>query len=448
VCLKLVPKVADVPRYLLLAATLAAAPLAAEERPLTLAEAQALALERNPELQAAAARVEAQRARADAARRMLWPRLGLSATWSRTDLPAAVFAHKLDAGGFTAADFDVGSLNQPDPLAHLGSGLQLELPIDAFGKVAASARGLTAGAEAAEAAQSDAAQEVRARVLELYRQAEVAGRAVAVTERALAAARAREAEMEARVETGGALAADRLRARARRRAREADAAARRSEQRTAHAGLGRLLGATEDVAYVPTEPPPEVVPLAGSEPEWAARAAARRPALASARRRRDAAEAQVSAEKRGRLPDLSAFGQLWDNRIGAGDAAQAWAAGVSLRWAPFDPVREKRLAAAAAERRAVDLEARAVADQVRLEVALAYRRALTARERHAAAAGGAEEGREALRVVQERRTAGLATLTDELETEAAALAAALAEIAAAAEVSIADAALRRAAGEF
>jgi hypothetical protein len=51
-------------------------------------------------------------------------------------------------------------------------------------------------------------------------------------------------------------------------------------------------------------------------------------------------------------------------------------------------------------------------------------------------------------VVQERRTAGLATLTDELETEAAALAAALAEIAAAAEVSIADAALRRAAGEF
>ena len=50
-------------------------------------------------------------------------------------------------------------------------------------------------------------------------------------------------------------------------------------------------------------------------------------------------------------------------------------------------------------------------------------------------------------MVQERRQAGMATLTDELETEAEALSAALEEIAAAADVAIADAALRRAAGE-
>ena len=49
-------------------------------------------------------------------------------------------------------------------------------------------------------------------------------------------------------------------------------------------------------------------------------------------------------------------------------------------------------------------------------------------------------------MVQERRKAGIATLTDELETETAALGAALQEIGAAAEVAIADAALRRAAG--
>jgi outer membrane protein TolC len=121
---------------------------------------------------------------------------------------------------------------------------------------------------------------------------------------------------------------------------------------------------------------------------------------------------------------------------------------VGLRWTPFDPGRTKRQAAAVAEERAAALDARAAADQVRLEVSLAYRSAVTARERHAAAVGGTEEGREALRVVQERRRAGMATLTDELETETAALAAALAEIAAAAEVAVADAALRRAAGEL
>ena len=97
----------------------------------------------------------------------------------------------------------------------------------------------------------------------------------------------------------------------------------------------------------------------------------------------------------------------------------------AARWTPFDAGRSKREAAALAEQRAAEQDVRAAADQVRLDVALAYRRAVTARERHAAAAAAFEEGREALRVVQERRKAGMATLTDELETETAALGAAL-----------------------
>ena len=76
----------------------------------------------------------------------------------------------------------------------------------------------------------------------------------------------------------------------------------------------------------------------------------------------------------------------------------------------------------------------------------AWYRAQAARERYAAAAGGAEEGREAVRVMRERRQQGLATLTDELETEAASLAAEIEELRAATEAAIADAALRRAAG--
>jgi outer membrane protein TolC len=121
--------------------------------------------------------------------------------------------------------------------------------------------------------------------------------------------------------------------------------------------------------------------------------------------------------------------------------------GIGVRWSAFDPSRSQREAAAIAEQRASTVDEAAAEGEVRLSVAVAYRRALAARERHAAAAGGLEEGREALRVVEERRQAGLATLTDELDTEAAALGAALQEIGAAAEVAMADAALRRAAAE-
>ena len=432
-----------------LATLVAAAGLArAEERPVTLAEAVAIAEKANPELQAAAARIEAQLARTESVQRMSWPRTTVQSTWSRMDLPAGVFANKLNSSQFAAADFDPNYLNDPGALNHLGTNAMLEVPIDVFGKVGTMAGAMSAYGDAASAGRRDAIQEIRLRVGEAYRRAEMAGRAIAVTEKVLAVAKAREAEIEARVQAGGALQADLLRARARRREREADVAERRSQQSMAQAGLARLLGAPDGVTYVPTEAPPAVTPLAGDEAEWVARALRGRPALEAARRKQDAAAAFLKNEKNGLLPDIGAFAQVWDNRIDWDKGSQAWAVGVGVKWTPWDAGRGKREAAATAEQRAAEMDARAAADQVRLDVALAYRRAVAARERHVAAAGGFEEGREALRVVQERRKAGLATLTDELETETAALGAALSEIGAAAEVAMADAALARAAGEI
>ena len=441
-------KVTSVVLALGLGAALGGAPLAsAEDVPVTLAEALALAGQANPELQAASARVVAQAARAESVRRMRWPRLGLTMGWSRMDLPAGVFANKLNSGEFTTADFDVARINDPSALNHLGTNLSLEAPIDVFGKVGTMASAMAAYGDAASAGTRDATQEIRLRVVEAYRQAEMAGRAADLMERVVGVAKAREGEIQARVDTGGALQADLLRARARRREREAELAERRGQRRMAQAGLARLLGAQAGVEYVPTEGPPAVAPLEGDEVAWVERALRQRPVLEAARRKTDAASAFVKNEKNGLLPDFGVFGQLWDNRIQVDDGKQSWAVGASLRWTPFDPSRTKRTAAATAEERAAGLEARAATDQVRLEVAMAYRRAVSARERHTAASGGSEEGREAFRVVQERRKAGIATLTDELETETAALGAMLQEIGAASEVAIADAALRRAAGE-
>ena len=432
-----------------LALAAGAAPRArAADVPVTLADALALAERTNPELLAAALRVEALAARTESVRRMRWPRASVQSTWSRMDLPAGVFANKLNSGQFGAADFDPDFLNNPSAVNHLGTSALVEVPIDVFGKVGTMAGAMSAYGDAADAGRRDATFEIRVRVAEAYRQAEVAGRAVAVTEKVLAVAKAREAEIEARVQAGGALQADLLRSRARRREREADVAERRSQQRMAQAGLARLLGALEGTTYVPTEGPPAVAPLAGEETEWVARALRQRPVLQAVRRKQDAATAFVKNEKNGLLPDIAAFGQVWDDRIDWDKGSQAWAVGLGVKWTPWDAGRGKREAAASAEQRAAEQDARAAQDQVRLEVALAYRHATAARERHAAASGGLEEGREALRVVQERRKAGMATLTDELETETAALGAALAEIAAAAEVAMADAALARAAGEI
>jgi cobalt-zinc-cadmium efflux system outer membrane protein len=421
------------------------APRAEEVIPLTLAEALDHAERQSPELAAARDRALAQAARADATGRGRWPRASLSGDWSRSDNPARVFAEKLNRGDFTAADFALERLNHPGSLSHLTTSATLEVPVDVFGKVGARAAGEQAVARGLEGRAREARQDARLRVVEAFERARLLKSAVGVAERAVAAARARAADLSARVEQGAALPADLLRVRARRRQREADLAGAREALGIALATLGRAIGAPAGMPYEPADSSPGLAPLEGTLAEWQERAGAARGALDAGQEQRAAAELALRAERRSRLPDVGAYAQLQDDR-GSSANARSYAVGASLRWGLFDPGRARRVAAARSDARAAESEARAAADQVRLEVEVAWRRAQSARERHAAAVGGAEEGREALRVVQERRRAGRATLTDELETDAAALASELEELTTAAEIVIADASLRRAAG--
>ena len=432
------------------ALTLLAVPAlaAAQAAPLTLAQALEMAGRRNPEVLAARERAAAQHRRAEAVARSVWPRLSLSTSWSHSDTPSTVFAQKLNSGEFTQEDFAISRLNAPGALSHQTTVASLEFPVDAFGRVRAQERGQSATGRVADAQAREAVQELRLRVVEAYRRAVLARRAASVTEGALLGARAREADMEVRVAEGAALVADLLRVRTRRRQREAELAEQRGDVSIAGAVLARLVGADPGTVYEPTEEPLPPAPVDEDAGAWAVRALEHRPALEVARQRLDAARWAVRGEQRSRLPDVALYGQLQDDRSAFSGGGQSGTVGASLRWNAFDPARGKRLAAASADLAAAEQDARASADQVRLEVETAWHRARAARERYLAAKGGAEEGREALRVVQKRRRAGKATLTDELETEAAALAAELGEIQAVAEAVLADSALRRAAGEL
>jgi len=435
-------------RHLMAGIALAAPATAlfAEEAPLSLAQALDLARRQNPEILAQRARTEAEAARAQAVRRTSWPRLSLASGWSRTNTPSMVFAEKLNAGDLTQDDFALDRLNSPDALSHLTTTLAAEMPLDVSGQVRARAEAQSSAEQASGAALDESDQDLRLRVVEAYRRAALARRVTEVAERALASARAREADVEARVGEGAALGADLLRVRARRRQREAELAERRADAQIAVAMLSRALGTDPTVSYRPTELPSAPPPLENDAASCVSRALAERPSLRAARDRLQGQSWALRAEQRSNRPDLAAWAQVQDDRSGVSIGSQSGAFGVVLRWNVFDPTRGRRVAAATAEARAADLDVRASRDQVRLEVETAWRRAQAARERYAAAAGGAEEGREALRVVRERHQQGMATLTDELETEAASLAAELEELRAASEAAIADAALLRATG--
>jgi outer membrane protein TolC len=415
--------------------------IAAEPRPLSLGDALRLAEEGNPDFAALQGRAEAQDLRRAAATRASWPRLSFAADISRTNSPARVFAEKLARGAFGADDFALPQLNDPDAIGHLGSVLSVEVPVDLAGTVRARVRGEEAGARALTAAVAEARQELRFRVTEAFTRAALAAAARDATGRALDGARAREQTLDARVSEGAALPAERLRARARRRQREADVARARGDELATLAALARMLG-TDGVEYRPDAPPAGVSEGPDTMASWRARAARASTAVAAERTR--AAEWARKGEERAALPVLAGHASAFDDRW-SGASRRSYALGATVSWS-FDPARRKRIAAARADERVAALEEKAAAAQVESEIETAWARLAAAREAAAAASGGTEEGREALRVVRERRAAGLATLTDELETEAAAVGAELDELRAHADLALAEAALRRAAG--
>jgi len=430
---------------LVLLATLVAAPASGQE-PLSLAEALARARAQYPELTAMRERTSASIARSEATRKQILPRAGVLLSAERTDNAASVFASKLNAGEFTSGDFDIGRLNAPGAISHLGTSLFVEVPLDVAGRIGLAADGQAASNRAQAHNLREAEGRLALQVSEAYFGAVLARQAMETTERALAAAKSRESVTQERFAEGLALQADVLRVRARRRSREADLASHRAEFAVAQALLARLVGSPNGGSFALTDVP-EPQSSSDSLEDWTARAALDRPAILASREQVTAAELAVRLEEKSAWPELAAQARLMDDRTSFSGGGRSWAIGASLRWNVFDATRGRRVAAALADQRASAADERAARDRVRFEVESAYRRLEAAQERLAAAKGGAEEGREAVRVIQARRSEGLATLTDELETEAAAFAAELEEINAARNAVLAEAALRRAAGD-
>ena len=423
----------------------AAAALPAELQPISLARALAIAQAENPDVVAATHGVTAQRETAAAVRRALWPRLGLTSTASYADTGAQVFGERLNRGDLEPRDFDVARLNDPDPTAHLVTAIELQVPIDLFGSLDRRARIEDARGDGLEAQVSEARLQLAFDVIRAYQQALLADEAVAVTRHALGGARSREDEVTARAEEGALLEADLLRARARRRQREADVASAEGDLAVLLAVFNRALGEgtpryrPEGGAAISAEHEGEI-DAAG----WVALALERRPLLRALEAESVAATVGQELARRATWPGLMAFARIEDDRESIGRTSGA--GGVGLGWNVFDPAAARRRSAAAAAREAVAAQVAAARDQVELEVRTAVERLRTARARRGAAEGGTAEGREALRVIQERRRSGLATLTDELETESASLSLELAELRATTDVAIALAALERSSG--
>jgi outer membrane protein TolC len=389
-----------------------------ESLPLSLSQAEEMALEGNPDLRIAAARARAAREGSRIAGSFIWPVVGAEAGTVRSNDPVAAFGTRLRQGRFSEADFAIDALNSPDPItdwtAAVGGEWSVLDPARWAGRDVASLQ-----ADAAELGLERREEATLFQTRVLYFQALQAQARLDAAVTAEEAASATADLFAARRERGLMTDADLYQA----EAELAGAAARRihAEQMTqdARSRLGIFLGLPAGRLPVPVDRLLREI----SEVEPVALHLESRGDLMALDRMAKAAEARVSQANRSWLPSLQAFGRLSAHGHEAfGSREGSWTVGMQLSWPVFTGfARRSAVRAAREEERAARLERDRAVTRARAEVAEATRGVRSALGQVEATEAASRAADEARRLMERRFQEGMATAVDLLQAEARAV---------------------------
>lgn len=404
----------------------------ANERPLTLDEALALARQHNRDLAAARERVAQASADVALARAQLLPSASLQGRYTRNDREVA-----FDLGGAAV------TLQERDQLS--GSAT-LTVPLvvpPAYPAVAAAKHGRAASEATFEAAGAD----VLLAVAQAYYAAagtdellSARREATAVTSRTLQDARTRLA-------AGAASSVEVTRAEL--AVVQADQAVTEAGDARARAyrGLATLVQLREPFVVAPGElsvgaPPPVE--------ELTARALGARPELRALEETVAARGAQVAANDWRWAPSVSAFGTATESSVaGLTGEKSAWQAGIQLEWSLLDGgARTAERRRAASQRREAEVQLARSRDAIADEIADRARAVDTKRSAVVAAERGERLAEQTLATVRTQYEAGTVSQIELLQAQDALVGSRVALAQARFDVAVADLQLRRSAGTF
>lgn len=390
--------------------------------PLTLQEAVAIGLEKNPVRKAALANQRAARAGQSEARAGYMPKLAFNEAVTGGNDPVYVFGAKLRQNIFSTADFAIPSLNTPSPITNFATRFGANWTVfDSFATPlnVRRSRQMTQIA-ASELTRTD--QELIFRIVDAYYGLLLAAKQAELAERTLNTAQAVFDSSKARVESGMTVESDALAAQVNLAVRQQELIAANNALAFARARLSTTLGMPTGDVYRPAEPLAErVLPVAALD-EMEARALRERPDLKQADLQRAAQQTGVALAKSAFGPRINVFAD-WelDNHNFASNGGHNWMAGAELKFEVFDGGqkraqldREKALL-----ERATALK-QSVEDGVRLDVRRAFYDHEAARQMLEVAHTAVTQAEESLRITQNRYGAGLTPITEMLRAEDAA----------------------------
>jgi outer membrane protein TolC len=386
--------------------------------PLKLDRAVAIALEKNPLRKAAMADTKAAAAETRVARSGLLPRITFGESAIRSSDPVFAFGTKLRQQIFTAADFDLNTLNRPTPITDVSSRFsgQWTLFDSRQSWLGISRAKLAAQASTQRLERTD--QELVFRVVEAYYGALLASRQLEIAEQSTKTAEAIEQHSRTRVESGLAVDSDLLSAQAQLAARKQEEIQARNNLAMARARLAITMGLAGDSVFDLQEPKPSA--KQGAPPaELETRALAQRPDLKRLRLEESAQEKSTAMAKAAFGPRINAFGS-WqtDTSTVTWSGGNNWTAGVELQFDLFaGGSKTAQLTRERATQERVAAMRQSFEDNIRLEVRRAYYDADAAYQEVDVAQSAIKQAEESLRIQQNRYESGLSTVTDVLRVE-------------------------------
>jgi outer membrane protein TolC len=432
---------------LLLAAFGFSATAALAQTRLTLDEAMSRARKDTPDAQALSAGLDAAASRIRRAQSGFWPQVDVSESVQRGNQPVFVFGSLLSQRRFTAANFALPALNDPDPVTNTRTAVALQQRVFDAGLtrlgVEAAALDRDLATATSEAARQDLAlRAAQAFVRVLQNEATVQATAAAVT-----AAESDRERARARRDVGLVTEADVLAVEvhlADMRQRQVAAA---GDLAAAHLELAEAVGLPLTTSLVPVRP---ASPSAPAEPDVVVREA-----LTSHPWLRQVDIGLQLADNGRRSARASLFPSVgvqagWElNGATLGTQQSSWVVGAEVRVNVFRGFADTaRMAEARHAHVRAAAERTRVERRIEVEVRAALAQLAAARARREAGQAALSQARESQRIISDRYANGLATVSDLLRAAEAALEAESRATAADMDVILRNVALERARGRL
>ncbi|MBI4463715.1 MAG: TolC family protein [Acidobacteria bacterium] len=391
------------------------------EQTLSLEEALRIALDQNPALLASEAAIRGAQERVSQARARFLPTVNYSESFQWGTNPVYVFGSLLEQHRFTSSNFDIVSLNRPDPLTNFASQLTAEQVLFDGNQIHHRVHAARVATDMTREQKRQAEMDILKAVLEAYFGVVLAQENVRLAEEMLATTQADLERAEALRDAEMTTDSDVLALRVQRASIQEQRIRAENSQLVAEARLNQLLGQPLETQYVLSTPLQSAPAVTATLSELESTALQQRPESHQSEMALALAETEWDSTRSSFLPQVALQGSFEVNRqafITRGGSN--WMAGVTLNWNLFRGFADRaRVAEMAALKTQREQEQRGVASSMRFDVRRSYLDLQAANRRIDVAEAAVAQAEESHRIFANRYEAGLANVTEMLRSETA-----------------------------